>query len=181
MVRTLQQQKGWWKKTSSSSACSRYRLSLRRSTVIREEPCERVCVCVCIIFCYCASVFFLLVFFSNRKEKLKSASYKQTKSLENLSKNNRCLAFRCHFLLFSFVSTFFFYFAVPPPPLLRRALLLATASSSPSPSHFVACVCVCDSIFLSVCVCALKFIVEYVLIFCFPPISSSVCLYVPTF
>lgn len=95
------------KKTSSPSACSRYRLSLRRSTVIREESCERVCVCVHYFLLLCFGIFFVGFFFSYRKEKLKSASYKQTKSLENLSKINRCLAFRCHFLLFSFVSIFF--------------------------------------------------------------------------
>lgn len=107
-----------WFERCSSKKVGEKRLRRRRPVLVIGCRCavpplyERsrasVCVCVCIIFCYCASVFFLLVFFSNRKEKLKSASYKQTKSLENLSKNNRCLAFRCHFLLFSFVSIFFF-------------------------------------------------------------------------
>lgn len=139
-----------------------------------------VCVCVCIIFCYCASVFFLLVFFSYRKEKLKSAFYKQTKSLENLSKNNRCLAFRCHFLLFSFVSIF---------------LLCCSASAAVATRSFVShsvvvavtvafcCLCmrVRQHFFKCVCVCALKFIVEYVLIFCFSfslILCLSVCTYV---
>lgn len=167
------------KKTSSSSACSRYRLSLRRSTVIREESCERVCVCVHYFLLLCFGIFFV-GFFSYRKEKLKSASYKQTKSLENLSKNNRCLAFRCHFLLFSFVSIF---------------LLCCSASAAVATRSFVShsvvvavtvafcCLCmrVRQHFFKCVCVCALKFIVEYVLIFCFSfslILCLSVCTYV---
>lgn len=177
MVRTLQQQKGWWK-----------RLRRRRPVLVIGCRCavpplyERsrvsVCVCVCaLFFVIVLRYFFCWFFFSYRKEKLKSASYKQTKSLENLSKNNRCLAFRCHFLLFSFVSIFLLCCsasaAVATRSFVSHSVVVAVTVAfcclcMRVRQHFFKCVCVCSKVYYWIC---------FNILFLFLSHPLSVCMY----
>lgn len=176
-----------WFERCSSKKVGEKRLRRRRPVLVIGCRCavpplyERsrasVCVCVHYFLLLCFGIFFV-GFFSNRKEKLKSASYKQTKSLENLSKNNRCLAFRCHFLLFSFVSIFFLLCCSASAAVATRSFVSHSVVVAVTVAfcclcmrvrqHFFKCVCVCSKVYCWIC---------FNILFLFLSHPLSVCMY----